>query len=246
MITVDARSMYYKELNEKVKIAIAQGAEKINLININGQRFIGDGLQGDKKIFINGTAGNNLAAYMNGPSLLVFGNAQDGVGNTMNDGNVVIYGDARDTLGYAMRGGEIYVKKDVGYRVGIHMKGFMEQVPVIVIGGKAGDFFAEYMAGGIQIVLGLNLQSEERIVGNYCGAGMHGGVVYIRGEVEQEQLGKEVKVVSLTDRDEKIVEKYVKKYANYFNIQKEMILNKPFIKLVSYNKRPYGNLYAKW
>lgn len=246
MVTIDARGMYYKELNEMVKAALAEGAEKIKLINVNGQRFIGDGLEGNKQIIIEGTPGNDLAAYMNGPTLLVYGNAQDGVANTMNEGTIVIYGDARDTLGYAMRGGEIFIKGDVGYRVGIHMKGYLDQIPVITIGGKAGNYFAEYMAGGIQIVLGLDLQPGERIVGDFCGTGMHGGVLYIRGEVEESQLGKEVKVVPLTDEDEEIIKKYAARYAGYFDYEKEEILKKPFVKLIPFNKRPYGNMYAKW
>ena len=55
-----------------------------------------------------------------------------------------------------MRGGEIYVKGNVGWRSGIHMKSYLEKFPVIVIGGKAGDFLGEYMAGGIIILLGLD------------------------------------------------------------------------------------------
>ena len=47
-----------------------------------------------------------------------------------------------------MRGGKIFVKDYVGYRVGIHMKEYQHKVPQIVIGETAGDFLAEYMAGG--------------------------------------------------------------------------------------------------
>lgn len=246
MVTIDARGIYYKELNEMIKSTLADGAEEICLKNVNGQRYIGDGLMGKQKITVNGTPGNDLAAFMNGPFLEIRGNAQDGVGNTMNDGTVVIYGDARDALGYAMRGGEIFVQGEVGYRVGIHMKGYYDKNPVIVVGKKAGDFFAEYMAGGIQIILGLNLEPGEKIVGDFCGTGMHGGVIYLRGEVDSTQLGKEVKVVPMTEEDEVTVKKYVEAYGKYFNVDPTLILKKPFKKLIPFNKRPYGNMYAKW
>ncbi len=246
MITIDARGMKYKELNELVKQSMAHGAQEISIKNVNGHRFIGDGLKGRQKIIIKGTPGNDMAAFMDGLHLEILGNAQDGVGNTMNDGTIVIHGDARDTLGYAMRGGEIYVLGNVGYRVGIHMKGYLDKNPVIVIGGKAGDFFAEYMAGGVQIVLGLDLKSGEKIVGDYCGAGMHGGVIYLRGEVEPYQLGKEVKVVPLEEEDYTILNKYVGRFAAYFKLDAEEIMKKEFKKLIPYNKRPYGNMYAKW
>lgn len=246
MITIDARGLYYKELNAMIKDAIERGAQEISLKNVNGQRYIGDGLKGKQRITIKGTPGNDLAAYMDGPTLDINGNAQDGVGNTMNDGTIIIHGSAGDTLGYSMRGGEIYVQGSVGYRGGIHMKGYLDKNPVIVVGGKAGDFFAEYMAGGIQIVLGLNLKDDEGIVGSYCGTGMHGGVIYLRGEVEDHQLGKEVKVVPMEKEDYELLDRYVGNYAEYFKMNKEELLNKNFYKLIPYNKRPYGNMYARW
>jgi len=36
------------------------------------------------------------------------------------------------------------------------MKEYGGRKPIIVIGGKAGGFLGEYMAGGIMLVLGLN------------------------------------------------------------------------------------------
>jgi len=42
------------------------------------------------------------------------------------------------------------------FRVGVHMKEYGGRKPIIVIGGKAGGFLGEYMAGGIMLVLGLN------------------------------------------------------------------------------------------
>lgn len=60
----------------------------------------------------------------------------------MNDGRIVVHGDAGDAVGYAMRGGEIYVEGSAGYRAGIHMKAYQDKKPVIVIGGKAGSFWA--------------------------------------------------------------------------------------------------------
>jgi glutamate synthase domain-containing protein 3 len=38
------------------------------------------------------------------------------------------------------------------------MKEYKEKKPVLVIGGTAQDFAAEYMAGGIMMILGLNLK----------------------------------------------------------------------------------------
>ncbi|MFZ5944493.1 MAG: hypothetical protein ACOYVD_10305 [Bacillota bacterium] len=243
---IDAKGVYYKELNEQIRTVLESGAHEVVVDNVNGQRYIGDGVTGSQTLIINGTPGNDMAAYMDGLKMVINGNAQDAIGNTMNAGTIIIHGNAGDTLGYAMRGGEIYVKGNVGYRIGIHMKGYKDKNPVIVIGGKAGEFFAEYMAGGIQIILGLNMQPDERIVGDFCGTGMHGGIIYLRGSVEDYQLGKEVKQLPVDDSDLETISKYVKNYAEYFNRDFQEIMGKEFIKLIPYNTRPYGNLYAKY
>lgn len=244
MKTIDARGIYYQQLNVLVKEAFAAGENEVNLLNVSGQRYIGDGISGSQKIIINGTPGNDMSAFMDGLEITVNGNAQDAMANTMNDGRIIVYGSAGDTVGYAMRGGEIYIKGSVGYRVGIHMKEYMDKKPAIIIGGKAGDFFGEYMAGGIMMLLGLNLPDGEEIVGNYCGTGMHGGVIYVRGNIDEYKLGKEVKLIEADESDLEIIRTHVKKFCRYFSFDFDYVMNKKFNKLYAYNKRPYGNLYA--
>lgn len=244
MRAIDAEGVYYANLNKSIKEALSTGVQEIHLKNVGGQRYIGDGLTGTQRIIIEGTPGNDMAAYMNGVEIIVKGNAQDAAANTMNDGRIVIHGNAGDTLGYAMRGGEVFVKGNVGYRVGIHMKEYEEKVPVIVIGGKAGDFLGEYMAGGRIILLGLNLSDKEEITGDFCGTGIHGGVIYIRGKIDSFKVGKEVKIMEVDDEDMEFLSKYIKRFVDYFGFSYDYIINKGFIKLIPYNKRPYGNLYA--
>jgi len=246
MIVLNAKGLYYRQLNIRIREELATGSEEIVVKNVNGQRYIGDGITSKARLTLKGTPGNDMAAYMNGLELFVEGNTQDSIGNTMNDGKIVVYGSSGDTVGYAMRGGEIYIRENGGYRVGIHMKEYQDKIPAIVLGGKAGDFLGEYMAGGVIVVLGLGLKEDEEIVGSYCGTGMHGGVMYIRGEVEDYKLGKEVKVVELSEEDQEQLSRYVKDYVGYFGGNYKQILDKPFSKLIPYNKRPYGNLYCGW
>lgn len=243
---IDAKGIYYKELNKDLRSRLDNGEKEILVQNVNGQRYIGDGVTGSQRLILEGTPGNDMAAFMDGLEIVVKGNGQDGTGNTMNAGRIIVHGHTGDTTGYAMRGGEIFVRDYVGYRVGIHMKEYKDKVPAIIIGGTAGDFLGEYMAGGILIVLGLGLKEGEDIVGDYCGTGMHGGVMYIRGKVPQYNLGKEVKIVEMTSEDKALVRKYVERYAGCFGGSVKEILSKPFNKLIPYNKRPYGNLYTSW
>jgi len=244
VLRIDAKKMYYKELNEKIHQAIDNGVKEIILDNVNGQRYIGDGLKSDMKIVINGVPGNDLAAFMDGPTIIVNSNAQDGIGNTMNAGKIIVHGDAWDIVGHSMRGGKIHIRGSVGYRVGIHMKAYKDLYPVIIVGGKAADFLGEYMAGGLIMILGLNRQKGEPIVGSYIGTGMHGGRIYVRDEIEDYQLGKEIRLFSPDEDDRNKLNLYLKEYCQDFNLDLKGILKGKFVKLIPYTHRPYGKLYA--
>lgn len=242
--TIDATGIYYKELNERVRELADDGTSEIVLDGVNGQRYIGDGLQGEMKIVINGVPGNDLAVFMDGPTIIVNDNAQDGVGNTMNKGKVVVRGNAGDVIGYGMRGGKVFVSGDIGYRVGIHMKSFKGQVPIIVAGGKAGDFFGEYMAGGLLVLLGMGVDEGKPVVGSYVGTGMHGGTIYIRGEFDERQLGSEVRQFELDDEDRQVLSELLEEYAGDTGKDMSGVKVDDFKKLQPFSHRPYGNLYV--
>jgi len=48
----------------------------------------------------------------------------------------------------------------------------------------------------------------------------------------------------MEEEDYKFIDKYVTEFVKYFGYSKEFIMSKPFYKLIPYNKRPYGKLYA--
>ena len=245
VVTLDVRSRYYKQVNAAIRAAFADGAKTVKLLNVNGQRYVGTGIKGkDLRIEIQGTPGQDLAMFMDGPTVEVFGNAQDGVGNTMNAGTVIIHGDAGDVLGYGMRGGKVFIKGDVGYRVGIHMKAYEDLRPIMVCGGRARDFFGEYMAGGLLILLGLNSRLEGPLVGGYVGTGMHGGAIYLRGEVEAWQCGKEVGVFTANEADMADIRPVLAEYCEAMGMDLDEVLSEPFTKLIPVSHRPYGKLYT--
>ncbi|HET6497575.1 MAG TPA: hypothetical protein VFH17_00775 [Coriobacteriia bacterium] len=244
-VTIDARGVYYRTLNEAVRRSVTGGATEVVLENVNGQRYIGTGVPGaGVRIVVRGTAGQDTAMFMDGPTVEVFGNAQDGVGNTMNAGRVVVHGDAGDVLGYGMRGGTVLIKGDVGYRVGIHMKAYERQVPVMVCGGKARDFFGEYMAGGMLVLLGVDSRIDGPVVGAHTGTGMHGGVIYVRGEVEPWRCGAEVGVSAADDQDMARLVPVLEEYCAAFGADIEAISASSFTKLAPVSHRPYGRLYT--
>jgi glutamate synthase domain-containing protein 3 len=244
VVTIDAQGIFYRELNAKLRQTVSNGTQKIELRNVYGQRYIGTDLDKPVEIEIFGTPGNDLGAFMDGPRIIVHGNAQDGCGNTMNNGEIIIHGHAGDILGLSARGGKIFIRDDVGYRAGIHMKEYQDKKPMVIIGGTAQDFLGEYMAGGILILLGLNLEQRERHKANFIGTGMHSGVIYIRGEVQEFQLGKEVGVAELDENDYLILKGLVGEFASHFDYDAEEILKYKFTKLFPLYLRPYGRLYA--
>jgi glutamate synthase domain-containing protein 3 len=244
VVKIDASGVYYRELNAALREATSNGVRKIELHNVHGQRYIGTDLDKPVELAIFGTPGNDLGAFMNGPRITVHGNAQDGCGNTMNEGEIIIHGHAGDIIGLSARGGRIFVREDVGYRAGIHMKEYQGKKPVLVIGGTAQDFLGEYMAGGIVILLGLNLDEGEPHKARFIGTGMHGGAIYLRGSVEEHQLGKEVGVAELEESDYQVLRHYVGEYAAHFGYETKVILEHKFLKLFPRWLRPYGRLYA--
>ena len=244
VIKVDATGVYYRELNTHLRNLVSNGTQKIELHNVYGQRYIGTNLDKPVEIGIFGTPGNDLGAFMDGPRITVQGNAQDGCGNTMNSGEIIIHGHAGDIIGLSARGGKIFIREDVGYRAGIHMKEYQDKKPVMIIGGTAQDFLGEYMAGGILILLGLNLKPGENHRAKFIGTGMHGGVIYIRGSVESYQLGKEVGVTELEEKDYQILSQYIGEFADHFGYRAKDILQHKYIKLYPRWLRPYGRLYA--
>lgn len=240
---IRAAGKAYRQLNAEVRQALAEGATRVVLEEVNGQYYIGAGLQGCWKLAVTGTAGNDTACYLDGPEIVIHGSAQDGLGNTMNDGLVVVHGGCGDVVGYGMRGGEIFVRDRVGYRVGIHMKEYKDKCPLIVIGGNTGAFLGEYMAGGRIVVLGLNCEQGE-VTGRYCGSGMHGGCIYLRDMVGQERLSPDVVVQPLTEVDRRFLNSCIERYCRFFNLNSQQLSELSFIKLVPRGNRPYARLYV--
>ncbi len=242
---IDANGIYYRDLNKKIRDLVAQGVKKFILRNVNGQRYILDGIRENIEMDIYGVPGQDLGAFMDGPTIRVFGDGQDAIANTMGNGKIVIHGIAGDVCGYGMRGGKLFIKEDAGYRIGIHMKEYKDRVPVIIVGGKVGDFFGEYMAGGVLIVLGMFTKKPSApICGDYLGTGIHGGKIYVRGEVDSYNCGKECGIKKVDPKKDNVLIKILREFCEEFKVSYEEVIKEDFTMVWPKTKRPYGNLYA--
>jgi glutamate synthase domain-containing protein 3 len=239
VINVDEK-IHFQVLNKKIREC---EDDEVTVNGCIGQRYIATGLS-DKKIIINGTPGNAMGAYLNGGDVIVNGNAQDATGDTMNGGKIIIHGNSGDATGYAMRGGVIYVKGNTGYRAGIHMKAYEQLKPVIVIGGRAGSFLGEYQAGGIIVVLGQN-EDGLPIINNFCGTGMHGGVMYLRCEKLPHKIPNQISSEVKYGEDIEELKEILHDYCSYFpEFDEDKLLKANYTVLQPNSKNPYKQMYT--
>lgn len=236
--TVSLEGSHFIEANKTVRAALDK-SDHIHLVNTEGQRYLGCAMQKGKSLEIHGTPGNDMACFMDGGNIEVFGNAQDQIGNTMNGGLVVVHGRCGDAAGYGMRGGSIYIKDDCGWRVGIHMKQFKDKRPLIVVGGNAGSFLGEYMAGGVIVLLG---KSDK-----YLATGMHGGVIYLKNKISEDEISKGLVLEKVDENDKTFLKEVLSNYNHFFaeeNNEEIDISADGFFKLIPESSRPYASMYA--
>ena len=233
----NGKSYAAKEINDAIK----EAGGNARLTDVLGERFIACGLK-QGVVTIEGTPGNALGAYLDGAEIHVLGNGQDAVGDTMNEGKIVIAGSVGDTLGYAMRGGKIFVRDNVCYRAGVHIKEYGEKKPVIVIGGTAGCFLGEYMAGGLIIV--LNKDNAKDPIGDYTGVGMYGGKILVRAESLDTVLPEQIKCRRMEKEELAEFTPYITEYAEAFNLDHSALTTGIFYLLEPDSNNPYKRLYT--
>lgn len=243
MATPETKKVYlgtthFKEANEMVRAALAE-ADTVQLEEVFAQRYLGCAMPTGKRLEIFGTPGNDMACYMDGGSIEVFGNAQDQIGNTMNGGEVVVHGRCGDAAGYAMRGGRIFVRDDCGWRVGINMKQYQQKVPAIVVGGDAGSFLGEYMAGGIIVLMGT--------AGEYLATGMHGGVMFLAQRPDERLVADGLVCEPVDEEGLAVLRPLLEAYNRYFADDLEQPIDETgagFWALRPASSRPYATMYA--
>jgi glutamate synthase domain-containing protein 3 len=241
-LRIDARGMHYTPLNRAIREAVSSGVTKIILDHVMGQRFIADGLRGEVTITIHGVPGGDLGMFMSGPTCIVYGNCEHAPGNTMDAGQIIIHGNAGDAVAHSMRGGKIFVRDNIGYRGGIHMKQYLEKRPVLIVGGSARAFLGEYMAGGLIVVLGRDGVRPE--IDRGIGSGIHGGMIVIRGGVEEENLGVGAKMSELSREELTGITPVISEFSRHFRLDPEDFLNDRYFKVTPASARPFASKYT--
>lgn len=239
IVTVRLGTGHFTEASEAVREAL-KTADEVEIRETFAQRYLGCGMAAGKTLKIHGVPGNDMACYMDGGSIEVYGNAQDQIGNTMNGGCIVVHGRCGDAAGYGMRGGQIFVRDGCGWRAGIHMKQFEDRRPALVIGGDAGSFLGEYMAGGVIVLLGKP--------GAYLATGMHGGTLYLKHELADADISAGLVQEPIDEQDRAIVRALLSRYNGYFASELSAPVDasgEGFFRLKPVSSRPYASVYAR-
>jgi len=111
-----------------------------------------------------------------------------------------------------------------------------------VVGGSSRAFLGEYMAGGLIIVLGLGEKPavEERGIGS----GIHGGEIYLRGEVPSYLLGVGATEKPAGDDERERIAPYLREFAGLFGMDAGALLSEEYVRIAPASSRPFANTYT--
>jgi hypothetical protein len=110
------------------------------------------------------------------------GPASDDVGWLNAGAEIIVHGHATNGVANAMAQGKILIGGSIGAR-GMTMTKHNPRhaAPELWVLGSVGDYFAEFMAGGIAVVCGHEPKSADNVLGYRPCVGMVGGKIFFRG-----------------------------------------------------------------
>lgn len=192
-------------LEERVQHAVSAG-HRVLEIEAFGQHGLGGRLwsAGDEQVEvkISGAPGQRVGS-MGFPNtrIEVLGNASDDVGWLNAGAEIVVHGHAGNGVANAMAQGKVMVAGNIGAR-GMTMTKRNPRFapPELWVLGSVGDYFAEFMAGGIAVICGHEPQDPGNVLGYRPCVGMVGGRIFFRGQ-ENGFSQKDAKEVALSDED---------------------------------------------
>ena len=191
-------------LEEQVQEAVKNGVLEMCIV-AQGQHGIGGRIwpSGETiKITVEGTVGQRLGSMgMDGTEILVKGSASDDAGWINCGAKITVLGDVTNGAFNAAAQGILYVQGGGGARCDTMTKRNPRfEPPQSWYFRDVGDSFAEFKAGGIAVICGVNPRNPENVLGYRPCVGMVGGTIYFRGEI-QGYSERDVKLLDLTDQD---------------------------------------------
>ncbi len=131
----------------------------------------------------------------------VMGPASDDLGWLNAGAHIVVHGNASNGVMNGAAQGRVFVGGSIGAR-GMTMtkRNPRFEPPELWVLGSAGDYFGEFMAGGIAVVCGHECEPGNQVLGYRPLVGMVGGKVFVRSNAEKF-CEKDAKQVPISDED---------------------------------------------
>ncbi|MCE5195482.1 MAG: FAD-dependent oxidoreductase [Nitrospiraceae bacterium] len=201
---VEGKRLATRILEEQIQEAVKKGARKIHVI-ADGQHSIGGRIWPRKEaiiITVEGPVGQRLGSMgMEGTEIVVHGSASDDVGWLNCGAKITVLGDVTNGAFNAAAQGVLYVQGRGGARCDTMTKQNPRfEPPQSWYFREVGDSFAEFKAGGIAVVCGVNPANPKNILGYRPCVGMVGGTIYFRGQI-QGYSARDVKLSEITSQD---------------------------------------------
>lgn len=201
----DERRIPSRILEEMVQKEIKHGHRAIE-VHAFGQHGIGGRLwqAGDDPLHIRikGQAGQRTGSlgYPN-TKIEIVGPVSDDVGWLNAGAEIVVRGNASNGVMNGGAQGRVYIGGNIGAR-GMTMtkRNPRFDPPELWVLGECGDYFGEFMAGGIAVVCGLGRQPHDNTLGYRPLVGMVGGKVFFRGDASGYSE-KDARQISVSDED---------------------------------------------
>ena len=213
---VDGVRLDSRVLEEQVQRAVERGYKQIK-INAYGQHGLGGRLWGAGTdpvyVRIEGHPGQRVGA-MGCPNtgIEVMGPASDDTGWLNAGAEIVVRGHAGNGTANAMAQGKVMVGGNIGAR-GMTMTKENPRFspPQLWVLGSAGDYFGEFMAGGITVICGYHPQNPASVLGYRPFVGMVGGKAFFRGP-HGGFSDIDAKLVPISDADWQWLEKNLREF----------------------------------
>jgi NADPH-dependent glutamate synthase beta subunit-like oxidoreductase/glutamate synthase domain-containing protein 3/NAD-dependent dihydropyrimidine dehydrogenase PreA subunit len=173
-------------LEERIQRAVKDGCRHLE-IDAYGQHGIGGRLwsAGQEPVYVKvaGSPGQRIGSKgFPNTRIEIFGPGAEDVGWLNAGAEIVIHGHAGNGCCNAMAQGKVFVAGNIGAR-GMTMTKRNPRFapPELWVLGSVGDYFAEFMAGGVAVICGHEPQEPSNLLGYRPCVGMVGGKIYFRG-----------------------------------------------------------------
>ena len=201
----DDKRIPSRVLEEIIHRHIKNGRKSIEIEGY-GQHGIGgrlwDAGNDEIHIRITGQSGQRAGSLGNANTRIeVMGPASDDIGWLNAGREIIVHGNASNGVMNGAAQGKVFIGGSIGAR-GMTMtkRNPRFEPPELWVLGTAGDYFGEFMAGGIAVICGHDTDLKDQILGYRPLVGMVGGKVFTRGNAKGFSQ-KDAKLSLLSDED---------------------------------------------